>query len=58
MSMTLEELKSKLSKSLDEITLLELLNINAEELVEAFTDKIEEKFDELVTEMDDEEWEE
>ncbi len=32
---------------LDEITLLEVLNISSEELVERFADKIEDKFDEL-----------
>lgn len=32
---------------LDEITLLEVLNISSEEIVERFADKIEDKFDEL-----------
>ncbi len=38
---------------LDEITLLEVLNISSEELVERFADKIEDKFDELETDLDD-----
>jgi hypothetical protein len=42
MSMLLEELKSKLAQQLDEVTLLELLGVTSEELVEAFSDKIEE----------------
>jgi len=43
---TLEELKEKLSM-LDEITLMELLDIHSDELVEAFEDKIEENQDKL-----------
>jgi hypothetical protein len=38
---------------LDEITLLEVLNISSEELVERFADKIEDKFDELEIDLDD-----
>ncbi len=56
MSMTLVELKEQLAKKLDEVTLLEVLDISAEELVEAFTDKIEERFNLLVRDMDAEEW--
>lgn len=54
---TLEELKQRLVFAFDEITILELLDISREELVEAFADKIEEKFDTLVTELGEEEWE-
>jgi hypothetical protein len=39
--------------TLDEITLLEVLNISSEELVERFADKIEDKFDELEIDLDD-----
>lgn len=46
MSLTLEELKERLKK-LDEITLLEVLDISSEEIVERFEDLIEEKFDDL-----------
>jgi hypothetical protein len=38
---------------LDEITLLEVLNISSEEIVERFADKIEDKFDELEIDLDD-----
>ena len=38
---------------LDEITLLEVLNISSEELVDRFADKIEDKFDELEIDLDD-----
>lgn len=46
MEFTLEELKEKLSE-LDEVTLMELLDIHSDELVEAFADKIEEEQDKL-----------
>ena len=46
MSLTLEELKERLS-SLDEITLMEILDIHSDNLVEAFEDKIEEEQDKL-----------
>jgi hypothetical protein len=38
---------------LDEITLLEVLEISSEDLVERFADKIELKFEELEVDLDD-----
>jgi hypothetical protein len=38
---------------LDEITLLEVLEISSEDIVERFADKIELKFDELELDLDD-----
>ena len=52
MSLTLDELKERLA-SLDEITLMELLDIHSDELVEAFEDKIEEEQDKLKRMLDD-----
>jgi hypothetical protein len=52
MSLTLRDIMERMSK-LDEITLLEVLNISSEELVERFADKIEDKFDELEIDLDD-----
>lgn len=46
MEVTLEELKERLA-GLDEVTLMELLDIHSDELVEAFEDKIEENIDKL-----------
>ena len=46
MELTLEELKERLA-GLDEVTLMELLDIHSDELVEAFEDKIEEEQDKL-----------
>ena len=44
---TLNELKEKL-KSLDEVLLLELLEISAEDLIENFSDRIEDKLETLM----------
>jgi len=38
--------------TLDEVTILELLDIHADELVEAFADKIEEKHDYIVAQLE------
>lgn len=46
MSDTLVELKEKL-KSLDEVLLMELLEVSSEDLVEQFSDRIEERMEEL-----------
>jgi ribosome assembly protein YihI (activator of Der GTPase) len=52
MALTILDLFEKL-KRLDEISLLEILNITAEELVDRFEDRIEAMFDQLVDEIDD-----
>jgi len=52
MEFTLEELKEKLSE-LDEVSLMELLDIHSDELVEAFEDKIEENQDKLKRMLND-----
>lgn len=54
MSLTLEDLKDKL-KQLDSVLLLEVLEIDSEELVEAFVDAIELRFDQLAEEFEEEE---
>ena len=54
MALTLEELKQRLSR-IDEISLLEVLEIDAEMLVERFWDLIERKHDELEEEFEDDE---
>lgn len=40
-------------KQQDEISILEILEINSEELVERFKDKIEENYDELAEDLGD-----
>jgi anion-transporting ArsA/GET3 family ATPase len=52
MALTLEELKQKLSR-IDEISLLEVLEIDSEMLVERFWDLIERKHDEFEEEFED-----
>jgi hypothetical protein len=50
MPLLLHEIKERL-KDLDEVTLLELLNITSEDLVEMFSDKIEDNADTLEKEV-------
>lgn len=57
MALTILDLFEKL-KRLDEISLMEILGITAEELVDRFEDRIEAMFDQLVDEIDDTEEEE
>jgi len=52
--LTLRELQEKL-KNVDEISLLEVLEISSEDIVNKFIDKIDDKYDYLVTEFLDEE---
>ena len=51
-TMLLTELSDKL-KDMDEITLLELLNINAEDIVDRFQDTIEDNAEYLIREVED-----
>jgi hypothetical protein len=50
--MTLVDLMEKL-KRVEEVTLMELLEITSEDLVNRFVDKIENNFDALENELDD-----
>jgi hypothetical protein len=52
--LVLNELMELLAERYDEITLLELLDISSEELVERFSDKIEQRYEKLQQELDDE----
>jgi len=49
---TLEDIKDKL-KQLDEVTLMEVLEITSEDLVERFVDRIEHKQDTLEIDLDE-----
>lgn len=51
MNLTFEELKEKLQR-VDEVTLLELLEIRSDDLVERFEDFIEEQQDKLMREIE------
>jgi len=50
-NLTFEELNEELCK-MEETELLELLDIESEELVEKFQDKIEDNYDKLLVEVD------
>ena len=50
--LTLRDICDKL-KQLDEITLLEVLDISSEDIVDRFLDSIEDRFDELAEEFDE-----
>lgn len=52
--LTLEELKEKIAEQTGEVDILELLNINSFDLVEMFSDRIEDNYDKLLKEYDDE----
>ena len=52
MTILFEELKEKLIH-FDEITLLELLNISSEDIVDRFEDIIDERYEELLKEIEE-----
>ena len=52
MTILFEELKEKLMR-FDEIILLELLNISSEDLVNRFEDIIDERYDDLLKEIEE-----
>ena len=53
MTMTINELFDKL-KELDELSILEMLNVTSEQLVDRFQDEIEDIYDELSVKFEDE----
>ena len=54
MALTLTELQAKLML-IDEISLMEVLEITSEDIVQRFVDRIEDNYEDLVTEFDEEE---
>ncbi len=51
MALTLQEIKTKLAEQYDEVSLLEMLNIDSYDLVEAFLDRIEDNYDRLAQDL-------
>ena len=49
--LTLEEMKERLQQEYDEITILEVLEISSEDLVEMFEDRIADRLDQLNKEI-------
>jgi len=52
MALTLTELQAKLML-IDEISVLEILEITSEDIANRFLDRIEEKYDQLITEFEE-----
>jgi hypothetical protein len=48
MELTHEELKELLASRVDEVTLLDILEITSEQLVEMFDEKVEQKREQLI----------
>lgn len=46
--MTLEELKEYISRNVDEVTLIDILNLTSEDIVYHCHDIVEDKFDKIV----------
>ena len=57
-TLTLEELCQALKQRVDEISLLEVLSITAEDIVERFKDRIEENYEQLSKDFEEDEDEE
>ena len=51
--LTIEELKEKIVEQINEVDLIDYLGLTSTDLVEVFTDKIEEKFDMFLEVVDD-----
>lgn len=51
--MTFKDLCYRLANRLDEVTLMELLELTSDDLVERFPDKIEANFDYLISELEE-----
>jgi hypothetical protein len=52
--LTLDELLAKLAETLDPDEILELLDISSEDLLEAFSERVGDKYDRIVEEYYDE----
>ena len=55
--LTQKDIRDRLKK-LDETTLLEILEISSEEIVDRFDDKIDEREEYFISDLDEETWEE
>ena len=51
--LTLEELKEKIVEQINEVDLIDYLGLTSEDLVEVFSDKIEERFEVFLDVVDD-----
>lgn len=50
--LTLPELKEKIVQQVDEVDIIDLLGLTTEDIVNAFEDKIEDKWEQIVEELE------
>lgn len=50
--LTLQELKEKIIEQVDEVDIIDLLGLTTQDIVNAFEDKIEDKWDKIVSELE------
>ena len=53
MSLTLAEICDKIKNNYDELLICEMLDITAEDLVDRFDDRVADRYDELMEELED-----
>ena len=56
MALLLPELKDRLAQRFDVVTLLELLDVTSEELLEAFQDRVSDRMEYLESQLEDEDF--
>lgn len=50
--LTIDEMKEKLVEQVDEVTLIDWLEVNAEDIVNAFEDRVVANYDKLLGELE------
>lgn len=51
--MTLTDLKERMAQSFDEVTLVEMLELSSWNIIEAFSDEIEENMEKYIAELEE-----
>ena len=51
MNLTIKELKEKIALEMDELEILEVLEITSSDLVDAFSDRIEERYEKFCEDL-------
>jgi hypothetical protein len=50
--LTLQELKEKIAEQIDEVDFVDLLGLTTEDLIEAFSDKIEDNIEKFINNLE------
>jgi hypothetical protein len=50
--LTIKELKEKIIEQIDEVDIIDLLGLTTQDIVNAFQDKIEDKYDEIIEQLE------